>query len=210
MLIQVGTQERFLTDAPTAAGTTTKDGSIDSDSLLVTLWVDSVTSGTLSLTVYTLTDEDKVKDIINFPTVSAPSTELLLRKAAISLQRFRIVATYTGGCEYEVYVRAISSGGESSARILGSSNWRVSQVTVGVTPQVLIASSLEDRSGVLVKNWSATANVFIAESGASSTPGVGYPLAPKDALALDIAAGAAVYGVSDVPGADLRIVEAGA
>jgi hypothetical protein len=183
---------------------------IDSDSLLVSLWVNSVTAGALTVTVTTLTDEGKETQIISFPAVSAPTAELLLKKSAVSLQRFKVTATYTGGCDYEIYVRAIAGSGESSAKILGSDNWQVSQLTLGTTPQVLISSSLNDRNGVLIKNWSAAANVFIGESLAKADPLIGYPLAAKDALALDIAAGAEVYGVSDIAGADLRIVESGA
>jgi hypothetical protein len=209
MLIHPGSQERLIAESPASAGSTSREGSIQSDSLLVTLWVDSVTSGSLTVTVYTLTDTGKEVGVISFPAVAAPTTQLLLRKSAISLQRFRVVASYTGGCSYEVYVRAIEGSGEASARILGSTNWRVSQETVGTTPVVLIAAALTDRQGVLVKNWSATANLFIGEDISKADSAVGYPLAPKDALALDIAAGAAVYGVSDVPGADVRIVEAG-
>lgn len=209
MLINSGTQERVIAEAPSAAGVKSIEGSIKSDTLLVTLWVNSVTSGTLNVSVYTLTDTGKETEVITFPSITSGTTELLLKKSAVSLQRFRVEATYTGGCDYEVYVRAIS-GGESSARILGSDNWQVTQVTVGTTAQTLLAASLTDRQGVLVKNWSGTANVFIAESLAKAAVNLGYPLAPKDALALDIAAGAAVYAISDTPGADLRVAEAGA
>lgn len=209
MIIHPGTQEGLISETTSGPGSTVREGSIQSDSLLVTVWVDSVTSGDLTVSVYTLTDTGKEKLIISFPTIAAPSTELLLRKSAVAMQRFRVVASYSGVCAYEIYVRAIEGAGEASARILGSTNWRVSQLTVGTTPTILIASSLVDRQGVLVKNWSATQTVFIAETVLKATVADGYPLAPKDALALDVAAGSAVYAVSDSAGADCRIVEAG-
>lgn len=209
MLLHAGTQERLISEVTIGSGSTVREGSIASDSVLVTLWVNSVTSGDLQVTVYTLTDNGKEKEIITFPTLAAPTTELLLRKSAISLQRFRVVATYSGICDYEIYVRAIEGAGESSSRITGATSWRVSQEDVTTSAAVLIAASLEDRQGVLVKNWSSSGTVFIAEQLASATISIGYPLAPKDALALDIAAGTAVYAVSDAGTVDIRIVEAG-
>lgn len=208
MLINVGTQERVLHESPTEAGSRSIEGSIRSDSLLATLWVDS-SAGDLTITIYTLTDAGKEVELFHFPTVSAGTTNLLLKKSGISLQRFRIQADYTDACSYEVYIRAVQGAGESSTRILGSSDWRVSQQNVGTTPQILIAASLEDRNGVLVKNWDDTGTLWIGESLAKADPSVGYPLAPKDALALDIAAGAAVYAVGSEAVVDVRFAESG-
>lgn len=209
MLINVGTQERMLLESPTEAGSKSVEGSIRSDSLVATLWVDSVTAGTLSITFYTLTDTGKETELFHFPDVTAGTTNLLLKKSGISLQRFRIQANYSGACTYEVYVRAVEGAGESSTRILGSSDWRVSQLNISTTPVILIAASLEDRNGVLVKNWDNTGTLYIGESLAKADPTVGYPLAPKDALALDIAAGAAVYAVGTQAVVDVRVAEAG-
>jgi len=83
MLIHNGTQERVIFDTPTAPGTTEKEGSVQTDSLLATLWVDSVASGTLDVSVYTLTDTGKEVLLFSFPTISAPSSSLLLKKAGI-------------------------------------------------------------------------------------------------------------------------------
>lgn len=209
MLINNGTQERLIDEITVGSGSTVREGSIKSDSILVSLWVDSVTSGTLSVSVYTLTDAGKETEVITFPDISSNTTELLLRKSAVSLQRFRVVANYTGVCEYEVYVRAIEGAGESSARILGATNWKVSQATVGTTAAVLIGAALSDRAGVVVKNWSVTQTIYLAETLAKATVGLGYPLAARDAIAMDIAAGAEVYAVADAAGADARIAESG-
>jgi hypothetical protein len=208
MLINTGTQERFLAGTPSSSGTISKEGSVKSDSLVATLWVSS-TSGTLSVDVFTLTDTGREVLLFSFPDVSSGTTNLLLKKSGVSLQRFRIQATYSGACDYEVYVRAVEGLGESSTKILGSENWRVSQTTVTSSPAVLIPASLSDRSGVLIKNWSTNQDVFIGESLAKADPLVGYPLAPRDAVAMDIAAGAAVYAVG-TGSADIRIVESGA
>lgn len=209
MLIHNGTQERLISESTGGAGSTSREGSIQTDSLVATLWVDAVTSGQLSVTVYTLTATGKEVELFSFPDITAPSSFLLLKKSGISMQRFRVVATYTGQCQYEVYIRAVEGAGESSSRILGSNDWRVSQTTIGTTASILIPAALTDRQGVVLKNWSSVANVFVAHSSAAATTSVGYPLAPRDGLALDIAAGAEVWGISDTVGADMRIAEAG-
>lgn len=116
MLINIGTQERILTEATAGAGITSREGSIRSDSLLATLWVNSVTSGTLDVSVYTLTDTGKEILLCTFPTQSAPSVNLMLRTPSMaSMQRFRIQAVYTGVCDYEIYVRAVTGSTSSGA-----------------------------------------------------------------------------------------------
>jgi hypothetical protein len=208
-MINNGVQERLINLTTTEAGETAVTGSVKTDSILVSLFVSNISSGTLSVTVYTFTDTGKQVDIITFPAVSSQTTELLLRKAAVTLQNFKVVATYTGVCSFEVYVRAINGAGEASAKILGSSNWSVDRVVIGTTNTELIAVSLDDRSGLLVKNWSQTSTVYVAESEAKLDAGKGYPLAPRDALALDIAAGASVWAVSTGADTDVRIAQAG-
>lgn len=209
VILAPGTQERYITETTVGAGSTSKEGSTRTDSILVSLWVPTVTSGTLSVKVYTLSDSGKEVVLITFPILSAGTTELLLRKSAVTLQRFRIEATYTGVVEYEIYVRAITGAGESSARILGSSNWAVSQKDIPTSSTELIPSSLTDRSGLVIKNWSATATVYIGEDSSKAQISLGYPLAPRDALALDIAAGASVWAISDSGVADIRIAQSG-
>jgi len=208
-VIHNGTQELLIKQTTLASGTSSKEGVIQSDSLLCTLWVDSITSGTLNVSVYTLTDTGKEVLLFSFPTLTAPSTELLLKKSGVSMQRFRVVATYTGVCQYEIYARALDGAGESSSRILGANTWDVEQVTVGTGAQVLIPASLQDRNGLVVKNWSSTQTVYLANTLAKADSSKGYPLAPRDALAMDVAAGAEVYVVSDAAGADIRIAQSG-
>jgi hypothetical protein len=133
MALNPGKTERLIAETTVGAGETSREGSIISDSLLATLWVDNIASGSLTVTVYTLTDTGKEVELFSFPVLNAPTTNILLKKAGISLQRYRVKATYTGECTYEVYVRAVSGIGESSTRILGSQNWEVAQATIGTS-----------------------------------------------------------------------------
>ncbi len=116
--------------------------------------------------------------------------------------------SYTDACEYEIYARAVGSG-SSDTRILGANNLEMDQQTIGVTNTILIASTLTDRSGLLIKNWSNTQTLYIAESSAKLSAGKGYPLAPKDGVAMDIAAGITIWAYADAAGADIRIAQSG-
>lgn len=204
-----GTQARVLAETTTGAGESRAEGSIQSDSLLATLWVDSISSGTLTVSLWTLTDTGKETKLFTFPTLTGPSTELLLRKSGNSMQRYYVKAEYTGVCQYEVYVRAIEGAGESSARILGSDSLRTSSSAVTTTAAVLIPASLTDRSGLVIKHWGGTGNLFLSED-ITKLPSAAYPLSPKDAIAMDVAAGVTIYAVSDSGSLDIRVAESGA
>ena len=208
-MIHPGTQERILFETTTVAGSTSRESSIQSDSLLATLWVDSVTSGTLSVSVYTLTDTGKELLLFSFPVVSAPTVNLLLKKSGIAMSRFRVVATYTGICQYEVYIRAIEGAGESSVRILGSNGFQVTQLTVPAVATELLPASLTDRTGVIIKNWSTTTNMYVAESSVKATVAGGYPVAPRDNVTLDVAAGVSIWAISESGTVDVRLGESG-
>lgn len=206
-LINTGTQERFLAEVTSDAGTTSKDGAIISDSLLATVWVNSITSGELTVVVYTETEPGKSDEIIRFPVLSAPSTELLIRKSAVSMQRFRVVVEYTGICDYEIYIRAVDGASDTSVRIVGAASFRVSQLDIPDSPIELLPASLDDRQGIIIKNWSLSTNMYVAETQAKATPEEGYPVAPRDNVTLDVSAGVTVWAVAETGTVDARIGE---
>lgn len=192
------------------AGTAEVLLAIDCDSVLVSLWVESISSGSLTVQAFTTVDDSGTKDveIISFPVVTAPTVNLLLEKAALSMSLVKIRVTATGTCAFDIRAKGITAG-EASVRIQGNTAWQTSKVTVTNTPAVLLASSLSDRNGLVIKNWSTTATVFLADSLAKLASNDSYPLAPRDAIAMDLAAGASVYAVADSPTADVRIAEGG-
>lgn len=209
MLIHPGTQERLVSETTAAAGSTSREGSIQSDSLIATVWVNSVTSGNLSISFYTLTDNGKELLLFSFPVLSSGSVDLLLKKAGISMQRFRMVATYTGVCSYEVYVRAVEGAGESSVKIVGADTLETSQITVPTAATLLIPVSLVDRNGLIIKNWNTSGSLYIADSALEATVAEGYPIAAGEALSIDIAGGVEVYGIASAGTIDVRILQAG-
>lgn len=210
MALNPGKTERIISETTTGSGQTSREGAIISDSLLATLWVDSISSGTLTVTVYTLTDSNKEVELFSFPVLSAPTSNILLKKAGISLQRYRIRATYTGACSYEIHVRAISGIGESSTKILGSQNWAVGKAVVGTSPQLLIPAAILDRRGFIIRNNSSSDQViYVAESSAAATVSTGFPILLGESLSVDVASGAEIYVVSSAAGADVRYAQAG-
>lgn len=208
MILQSGGQTRLVQEVTTGSGVTVKQGSVKTDSLMVSLWVSSVTSGTLDLVVTTLTEEGKESEIIVFPQVSSGTASLLLKKAAVTLQRFKVTATYTGVCEYEVYVRAIEGAGEASVVIVGPANLSTSSATVTTTPGVLLAPTLTDRQGVALKNMSSTATIYVSEDQAK-LPGDAWPIGPGETWGLDVASGVTLYAVASAGSVNVRIAEVG-
>lgn len=206
-MLHPGVESQVISvDSPEAGGTS-RDIILQSDTVLITLWVQSLT-GNLSIDVFGLGSDDHAAPLFSFPVISSPTPQLLLRRAQICPARVRISTTYTGPANFEVRARAIYSG-LSDARVLGSTSFFVSQVDVPTTPVLLIPASLLDRSGLVVKNWDPTTPIYLAESALKADPSIGYPLSGRDALALDVAAGVEVWAVADSGVVDTRLAEAG-
>lgn len=202
--IAYGKTETILSLSATGSGTRSESFSIESDSVLVSLFAE-VVSGTLDVSVYTLTDDGKELGIINFPQLAAPTSELLLKKAAAAMSRIRVVATYSGATTFEVRARAIGAG-ESSVKILGASQAKASQLTVGTTPTLLFPISLQDRAGLIVKN-NGSVILYVGYSAAEATPANGYPIAAGESLGIDVGSGATIYARAASGTVDVRLME---
>jgi hypothetical protein len=184
---------------------------IDSDTVLLSLYVSSLTGGgTLDAVLYTETEVGKQVAIITFPQISSPTAELLIRKAAFALGNCRLIITVAGvgaTATFELRAKGITSG-EASVKILGNTDWGVESTTITTTPSQIIPTSLTDRNGLVIKNNSGV-TVYIAESSAKCTTTVGYPLGAGESLAMDLGAGQQVWGRSASGSADIRYAEAG-
>lgn len=207
MPLPTGKTVTALSEAATGAGSREVAIPLDCEAVLVSLFV-SVVGGTFSLEVLTETEPGKQKSIATFPTVAAPTTELVLKKAAVTMGNLRLRATYTGACTYEVRIKGLSAG-ETTVKLVGADGWSVAQTNVSTVPVLVVSASVNDRQGVVVKNWSTTADVFLAPSAAACLPASCWPLAPRDALALDVSAGAEVWAVTSAGTADVRVSQAG-
>lgn len=208
-----GNTTLVLEETVTETSTFSEIFTIDSDSVLLSLWVDS-TAGDLDVTAYTLVsglEQPPVRKapIITFPTISAPTTNLLLQKAATTLSIVQVVVTTTGAASFRIDAKGTTSA-EGSVRIVGSSDFETASVSVTSSPSVIIAPSLASQNGILLKNFSNNRNIFVGKSLATaSNAGGGYPLSSGETLPMNVAAGTSIYASTDSAPADLRIVRTG-
>lgn len=208
MAIRQGQATSVFDGTVTGAGVLERRETLEADTVLVSLWVRSLPAGSLTVRVYTYTTTGEETEVLAFPVVSAPTVDLLLRKAALAMGNLRIEVTHTGTCTFQLVAKGLATG-EASVKILGAESLRVTQVDVTTTPVLLVPASLEDRSGILVKHWGTVGDLYLGESAAASALSVGFPLAPRDALAIDLAAGVALYGRASAGTIDVRLVEGG-
>lgn len=208
-----GVQARIFVQAPTTAGVQTAVVTTEADTILISLYAASV-SGTLDVKVFNIVGPAQTGGqprralAFAFPSLSATTTDLLLRRGAVTTEQVEIEVTYSAACSFEIWARAIYSG-TTDTKILGASSLRVSQIDVTTTPVILIPASLNDRAGIVIKNWSTGADLYVGESAAKADPLVGYPLAARDGLAIDLAAGQVIWGVASTGTVDVRLGESG-
>lgn len=210
-MLNLGDQQLVVSESTTAAGVTRREVVLQSDTILLTLWVNSITSGTLTVKCYSFIGDDfsRKVELFSFPVISAATTILLQDRAPVTTQKVVVEATYTGAVDYEIHARAIQAG-LVDTRIVGASTLRMSQATIASgSPTLLIAASLTDRGGVVIKNWSSSGNVYIGATSGEASVASGWPLGPKDALAVDLAAGVSIYAIAETTNIDVRISEAG-
>jgi hypothetical protein len=205
--LPTGKQVTIFSETAFGPATESRRFTIDADTVLLSLYVTSISGGNLIVTAYTETDDNKEVGIATFPTITGPTSELLLKKAAAVMGRIRIQVAATGTCAFEVRARGITIG-EASVRILGAVEGQASQLTVGTSTQVVISSGLADRNGLILKNNNISGIMYIGFSPAEATVAVGYPMGPGESLALDVENGTTVYGIGTVP-IDVRVLESG-
>ena len=154
-----GKEIPVLHEETTAAGSKSRTITLDSDTLLVSVQA-TVVSGTLDIEVLTETAEGQDLSVITFPTLSAPTTSMILREPTTSqvMQRIRFVATYTGACTFKINARGLGRG-QSNIKILGNPDWDASKTTItSGTAQLVISAALTDRSGLVMLNNNLSLN----------------------------------------------------
>lgn len=190
---------------------TTKDYyfNTDADAVLVSVYVSSVT-GTLDVSLYTLTDLGKELLLQTFPQVVAPTTNLLLKKAANVMSKVKVRVVTSAAATVEVYARGVSAA-EASVKILGATNAVASAATVLTTPTVIIPSAITDRSGLVIKNNNGVGGsaIYLGFSAGEANLTTGYPLQAQESLGMDISSGVEVYGISVAGTTDVRLLQSG-
>ncbi len=183
---------------------------VECDAILSSLWVSTVNSGTLDISVRTYAGSYSSHDsapILSFPTISAPTTELLIEKGAVTMDYVEFTVTHDGTVSYELSAKGIGTG-EVTVQISSIGSATAETTIVGTSPQVLLASSLSGRSGLILKNWTESSVLYVGYSLIQATAATGYPLVFGESMGMDLAAGVTLYGVGTIP-IDVRILESG-
>jgi hypothetical protein len=199
-----------LNECPTGASTKDHTFTVQSDGVLLTLFVESI-SGLVDVNVYTLTKTGHEKLIDTFPQISAPTTEVLIRKEVQVHDQLRVEVITTDAAKYDIRAKGIDAG-VSSVKITGSENWEVDKVTVGTGNTLIIAADLDDRSGMAIRNGDFDKplnTLYVAESEAKLDAGKGYPILPGEALQIDIKAGNEVWGFFDNTSGPVHNIQTG-
>lgn len=206
--LETGKTILVMGESPSGAGSLSRIFTLDSDTFQTSLFVSSI-SGSLTVTLSTITGEGKEKEVITYSGVTSPSVELDLKKAATAMGIIKATAVFTGACSFELRAKGLSSG-ETSAKIQSANVARATKIIVPTPGKILLNAALSDRKGVIIRNWSSTTTVYLGFTLAEANPNNGYPLKPQEALAIDIGAGAELYGDIQTAGTvDVRIIEAG-
>lgn len=204
-------QRQVVKASPTAANTVYFDLVLENASVLISLFVRSV-SGNIDVTVESYNDnKNEYVEVITFPTVSAPTTNLLLKKASVAMDNCRVKVAYDAACDYTIHAKGLTIG-STDAKLLGSEegDTNTASITSGAA-QVLLAASLTARAGIMFANHNTTAAdiLYWSYSAAKATVAAGFPLHPGGVATLDIDSGVTIYATSAAGTVDVRIAEVG-
>jgi hypothetical protein len=204
-------QRQVAKESPTTGNTVYYDLVLENVSVLVSFFVRSV-AGTIDVTVESYNDDkDEFTEVIVFPQVSAPTTNLLLRKAAVAMDNCRVKVVYSGACDYTIHAKGLTIG-STDAKLLGAESGDTAQTDIASgAAQVLIAAALTARAGMMIRNFNSASGdiLYWAFESAKATTALGFPLDPGGVATLDIDAGVTVYATSGGNTVDVRVVEVG-
>lgn len=196
--IDLGKELQVVKTSVAAASTEIYEFSMDAEAVLISLYVGS-TSGDVDVSVFTEGATGNQTEVITFPTVSATTAEMLLRKSASILRKVRVQVTTTDAASFEVRARGVSAGA-ASVQIAGASSIQVTRTAVTTSPSILITSTLLDRQGILIENISdltaPIGTLYIAETLAKATTSAGHPIRPGGNFSVDVKAGGELYAVA--------------
>lgn len=199
-----------LKEKPAGASTKSEFFDVDSTGVLISLFVESV-SGALDINVYTFTKQGHRKLIDSFPTVSAPTSELLIRKQIEVFDHVEVEVITTDAACYEIRAKGTESG-LASVSIVGAGDWQVTNVSVAASPMLIIGAGLTARTGLLLRNTNfGTGDILqVAESAAKLTGGIYASVLPGESIQPDLDAGNEVWGQSSTGNSiRIEIVEVG-
>jgi hypothetical protein len=208
-----------LNECPTAASTKDQCITVQSDGVLLSLFVQE-TAGTVDVNVYTLTKTGHEKLIDTFPQISAPTTELLLRKEVEVHNQIRVEVITSDSAKYDIRAKGVEAG-ISSVRIEGANDADGYGILVDSTARLLIPVALVDQNDISIINnnpvggqtlWVGFKATITATSTATigvKDPNAATPIPPGSSLGLNVTAGLTVYGITTTATCDVRIIQLG-
>jgi hypothetical protein len=137
---------------------------VDSDTVLLSTWVDSIT-GTLDATAYTFTDTGRETPLLQFTQLTSPTTQLIIEQpSGPTMSNIRLVVTTTGPGTWEFRARGVSgaTGGKSSSQ--EDCNVILEEILIQNTGELVIS----DPACVIVQDGDAGRQMEIA-SGSTTT-----------------------------------------
>lgn len=197
-----------LSESTDVSKTFNKTIDVQSSGVLLSLFVQSL-SGTLDVNVYTLTRAGEEKLIDTFPTISAPTTELILRKQIEVHNHMRVEVITSDAAVFDIRAKGVEAG-VSSVTIQGAGTWSVENETI-TTKQLLLAADLEDRNGLLIRNanFSGIEILRVAESEAKLDAGIYASVLPGESIQPDLRAGSEIWAESSGAAIRVEVIEIG-
>jgi hypothetical protein len=192
---------------PTIAGTYKKTVTLSSEGCMFALWVASC-SGSISVAVNTLTTDGKELPLLSFPTLTAGTSQLLLKKASDVLSRIVVIVTIVGTADFDLVVKGTKLG-QVSTKDTPASAGRAVKFTAISTPTLLTATSPLERCGLILKNTGPATTVYLGFTLSEASSGNGWPLAIGETIAMSLSNGQSIFAVTDGGTADVRCMEVG-
>ena len=124
----------LLDTVKAGADTEVVNFTLDSNGLLLAVYVESITSGQLTVIAETVGEDGQVAEVITFNPFTSNSTQLEFKTAVNMLSRVRVTAICTGACQYRVWARGIGRGGtlsdDATAPVINLSQLTVTNPTI--------------------------------------------------------------------------------
>lgn len=207
--VDQGRSLRIYDDTLTGTQTLEKLVLLTADSILVSLWVDALASATLEVSVTTIMGANQEFPIIAFPVMAGPTSQLLLRKASLAMDKVlvRVQLTGSGTTSFKLDLKGINIG-ETTTKIAGSAQATAVPYLAGPSPALLIPAGLQDRAAVQVLNNGPAGTLYLGFTPAEATAANGYPVGLGGYWSGDLAAGASLYASTSGQVIDVRTIQA--
>lgn len=112
MIVPLDTTETLFDGELSGTGTETVDFVLESDTVLLSLYVRSVTA-TVTVTCETFTKAGGASQIISFGTLSAATPTLLLESADLAMAICQLKIAHTGAVDLQVVAKGVNRAGTS-------------------------------------------------------------------------------------------------